>query len=163
RDLREPGPGGCPPGPQARRPRQAGTATARVGGADGTQAAQDPRGLLVVPSHHPRAAIAAARVVITGERCAAKVACAVRAGGRRKGTRVTGTSPTAYQRPVAQPRRRRGTRCRQAPAAPGGSYHGGPRCPRASRTGPAARTSAAADRADRDQDPGPARRRAPAA
>ena len=34
RDLRARGPGGRPPGPQARRPRQAGTAAARVGGAD---------------------------------------------------------------------------------------------------------------------------------
>ena len=49
RDLRARGRGGRPPGPQARRPRQAGTTAARVGGADGTPTAQDPGGLPVLP------------------------------------------------------------------------------------------------------------------
>ena len=49
RDLRARGRGGRPPGPQTRRPRQAGTTAARVGGADGTPTAQDPRGLPVLP------------------------------------------------------------------------------------------------------------------
>ena len=45
RDLRARGRGGRPPRPQARRPRQAGTTAARVGGAHGTPTAQDPGGL----------------------------------------------------------------------------------------------------------------------
>src|SRR5260370_38925632 len=61
-----------------------------MGGAHGTPTAQDPGGLPVLPRHHPRAASAAARVVVTGERCAVKAACAVRAGGRRKRTRYGG-------------------------------------------------------------------------
>ncbi len=48
----------------------------RMGGTDGTPTAQDPGGLPVLPRHHPRAAAAAAYVVVTGERCAVK-ACAV--------------------------------------------------------------------------------------
>ena len=43
-----------PPRPQARRPRQAGTTTARVGAAHGQTAAQDPRGLRRLPRRHPR-------------------------------------------------------------------------------------------------------------
>jgi hypothetical protein len=38
-----------------------------------------------------------AHAVVTGERRAVKVACAVRAGGRRKGPASSGTSPTAHQ------------------------------------------------------------------
>jgi hypothetical protein len=86
RDLRARGRGARAPGPQTRRPRQAGAATARVGGTDGEAAAQDPYRLPVLPRHHPhRAATSAPRVVVTRERCAVKAARTVRAGGRGKG------------------------------------------------------------------------------
>jgi hypothetical protein len=42
-------------------------------------------------------------VLLTGERRAVKVACAVRAGGRRRRTRTAGTSPTAHQDPTLRP------------------------------------------------------------
>ena len=94
------------PRPKTRGPAPAGTATARVGAADGQATAQDPGGLPLLPRRHPRrAADTAAHAVVTGERRAVKVACVVRAGGRRKRTRTAGTSPAAHQYPVAQPGR----------------------------------------------------------
>ena len=45
RMVRATRPGGNPPGPQARRPRQAGTAAARVGAPHGHHAQEDARGL----------------------------------------------------------------------------------------------------------------------
>ena len=47
------GQGARAPDPQARRPRQARTAAARMGADHGKAAPQDPRGLRTLPRHHP--------------------------------------------------------------------------------------------------------------
>ena len=130
--------------------------------ADGQAAAQDPGGLPLLPRRHPRrAAGTAAHAVITGERRAAKVACVVRAGGRRKRTRTAGTSPAAHQHPAAQPRRGRREGGRPAPAAPGRRGQRAParrRRPGRHRDHARARTR----RLDRCPNPPPARRGVPA-
>ena len=91
RVVRATRPGGSPPGPQARRPHQAGTATARVGAAHGPDAQEDPHGLRPLPPGHPRrAADRSTHGVVTGEPRASKGARVVRTGGRWKRTRLGG-------------------------------------------------------------------------
>jgi len=99
RVVRATRPGGSPPGPQTRRPRQAGTATARVGASHGHHAQGDPRGLHPLPPGHTRrAANRCIHGIVTGEPRAGKLARVVRTGGRWKRTRhKAGTSPAAHR------------------------------------------------------------------
>ena len=87
RTLRACGPHRSSPGPQARRPRNAGPATARMGGTHGKTATQDPPGLPRLPRHHPhRAARRDTHGEITGEPRALKGACVGSGGGCWKRT-----------------------------------------------------------------------------
>ncbi len=98
RVVRAASPGGNPPGPQARRPHPHGPAATRVGAAHGQETTQNPRGLLPLPCGHPRrSASRDMHAIVTGEPDARKRARPVRPGGRRKRTRLAGTSSAAYR------------------------------------------------------------------
>src|SRR6516164_5908717 len=85
RGLRANGQRDSSPDPQAHRPRQARTGTARLGKAHGETQAQDACGLRRMPPRHSRRA--RSRVthgMVTGEPVAGKLAWRVREGAARE-------------------------------------------------------------------------------
>jgi hypothetical protein len=97
RVVRAARPGGSPPGQKARRPHPHGPAATRVGTAHGQETAQDPHRLRPLPHRHPHREPCHGMHTVTREPDARKRASPVRAGGRRKRTRLAGTSSAAYR------------------------------------------------------------------